>query len=206
MYRHQEQVREFHKAFDQPLADKPTASIPTPVLELRCRLLLEEVLEFCFAAGFKVSALVFRDGKQQIDIVPITGQYQLSKIPASLVGMADALGDIQYVNDGAANVLGIDLEPIADEVHRSNMSKLWYDQCFCKQKLEKLYKENGISEPIDHIEGECELIQGYSRKDEYGKSIKPPDYSPADIATVLKKLSESRTEVSASSKAGVPHS
>jgi len=43
----------------------------------------------------------------------------------SLVGVADALGDLLYVVYGAAVTYGIDLEPVFDEIHRSNMTKLW---------------------------------------------------------------------------------
>ena len=41
-----------------------------------------------------------------------------------LVEIADALGDLKYVANGAASLYGIDLEVIEDEIHRSNMSKL----------------------------------------------------------------------------------
>jgi predicted HAD superfamily Cof-like phosphohydrolase len=37
--------------------------------------------------------------------------------------MVDALCDILYVTYGAANELGVDLEPFFREVHRSNMEK-----------------------------------------------------------------------------------
>jgi len=40
-----------------------------------------------------------------------------------LVGIADALADLLYVTYGAAVTYGIDLEPVFDEIHRSNMSK-----------------------------------------------------------------------------------
>jgi|SRR5271165_4477122 len=40
-----------------------------------------------------------------------------------LVAVADALGDLMYVILGYAVAHGIDLEPIFQEVHRSNMSK-----------------------------------------------------------------------------------
>lgn len=39
--------------------------------------------------------------------------------------VADALGDLLYVVLGAAVTYGINLKPIFDEIHRSNMSKLW---------------------------------------------------------------------------------
>jgi predicted HAD superfamily Cof-like phosphohydrolase len=41
----------------------------------------------------------------------------------NLVGIADALGDLLYVVYGAAVTYGIDLEPVFQEIHRSNLSK-----------------------------------------------------------------------------------
>jgi predicted HAD superfamily Cof-like phosphohydrolase len=41
-----------------------------------------------------------------------------------LVEIADALGDILYVVYGAANAYGIDMEPIFNEIHASNMKKV----------------------------------------------------------------------------------
>ncbi|MDA1277392.1 MAG: nucleoside triphosphate pyrophosphohydrolase family protein [Verrucomicrobia bacterium] len=67
----------------------------------------------------------------------------------SIVGVADALGDLLYVVYGTAISFGIDMEPVFNEIHRSNMTKLWPD--------------------------------GESRKDKHGKTIKPPNYSPADL-------------------------
>ena len=37
--------------------------------------------------------------------------------------LADALGDILYVTYGAAVMLGIDMEDVFNEIHRSNMTK-----------------------------------------------------------------------------------
>lgn len=42
-----------------------------------------------------------------------------------LVQVADALGDLLYVVYGTAVCFGIDMEPIFNEIHRSNMTKLW---------------------------------------------------------------------------------
>jgi predicted HAD superfamily Cof-like phosphohydrolase len=41
-----------------------------------------------------------------------------------LVETADALGDLLYVVYGAAIRCGIDMEPVFDEIHRSNMTKV----------------------------------------------------------------------------------
>lgn len=40
-----------------------------------------------------------------------------------VVAVADALGDLEYVVLGAGNALGIDLGPVTEEIHRSNMTK-----------------------------------------------------------------------------------
>lgn len=40
-----------------------------------------------------------------------------------IVEVADALGDLLYVVYGAALRFGMDLQPVFDEIHRSNMTK-----------------------------------------------------------------------------------
>jgi len=93
MTHEQQMVRAFHKHF---LGDnRNTPGIPEEdLVRTRCTLLAEETNEFFSAA-------------RQLDIVAMT----------------DALADILYVVLGTANVIGIDLEPVFREVHRSNMSK-----------------------------------------------------------------------------------
>lgn len=41
-----------------------------------------------------------------------------------VVGIADAIGDLLYVVLGTAVEHGIDIEPIFNEIHRSNMTKV----------------------------------------------------------------------------------
>ena len=90
----QAQVREFHKAFHVPELSQPKLADGLR-LELRCKLIEEEALEFR-------TACVNRD----------------------IVEVADALADLLYVTFGAAVECGLDMTPIFDEVHASNMSKL----------------------------------------------------------------------------------
>lgn len=122
MTKEQQMVREFNKAFQQSVADKPcTPSAQDQIL--RRKLIYEEWMEFVEAK--------------------------------SLTGIADALGDLLYVVYGAAVTYGIDLEPVFNEIHRSNMTKLWPG--------------------------------GKVVKNDDGKVIKPPTYSPANVEEEVRK-------------------
>lgn len=90
----QKMVREFH---DRILGDKkmPSPHVPDHLaLLIRGRLIAEESAEFLAAASSD-----------------------------DLVKLVDALVDILYTAYGTADTIGIDLEPVFAEVHRSNMSK-----------------------------------------------------------------------------------
>lgn len=50
--------------------------------------------------------------------------YACSSDVGDLLAIADALGDLDYVVNGAAVAFGMPMEAIAREVHRSNMTKL----------------------------------------------------------------------------------
>lgn len=93
----QAQVREFHEKFGVECALYP--SFPDQkTCQLREDLIEEEFIELSDAINNR-------------DIVKV----------------ADALGDILYVVYGAALAFGIDMGPVSDEVHRSNMTKVWPD-------------------------------------------------------------------------------
>jgi predicted HAD superfamily Cof-like phosphohydrolase len=94
MVKLQQQVEQFHREFGQAIAGAP--SKPSPETgTLRLRLIYEEADELA-------SALT----------------------NGSVVDIADAIGDLLYVVYGTAVSCGIDMEPITDEIHRSNMSKV----------------------------------------------------------------------------------
>lgn len=113
----QEQVREFHAAFGAPIADKPTL-IPTDRASLRYKLIKEELEEY---------AVALRAG--------------------DLTEIADALGDLLYVVFGAAIEHGIDLAPVVDDIHRSNMSKLGDDGKPIYRADGKILKGSSYSPP-----------------------------------------------------------
>lgn len=90
----QKMVQEFHEQFDIHIATAP--SVPGEGTQtLRNRLIQEEFEEFQEAMHNK-----------------------------DLPNMAKELADLLYVVYGTAVSLGIDMEPVFQEVHRSNMSKV----------------------------------------------------------------------------------
>lgn len=111
-------VVEFHEAFGAPVAWSPGVP-PAERRELRCKLILEEALEFITASGANLCV----NGE---DIMLQRVSFVWPNEP-NLVEAADALADLRYVTDGAALEWGIPLEKCLREVHRSNMSKLGED-------------------------------------------------------------------------------
>jgi predicted HAD superfamily Cof-like phosphohydrolase len=98
---HQEQVRDFMRAMGQDIPKYPI--VPSPVvLKLRVNLIDEEFKEFMDALPDSL------EDESNVEI--------LSKI-------ADSIADLLYVVYGAAVAFGIDIHPILDEIHRSNMTK-----------------------------------------------------------------------------------
>jgi predicted HAD superfamily Cof-like phosphohydrolase len=89
----QRMVQEFHEKYDVPVAEKP--AMPSVKQRMRrARLICSEAAEFLEAAD-----------------------------QGDFVEMTDALADILVVTYGTAVEMGVDLEPVFAEVHRSNMSK-----------------------------------------------------------------------------------
>ncbi|OQB09080.1 MAG: Phosphoribosyl-ATP pyrophosphohydrolase [Parcubacteria group bacterium ADurb.Bin216] len=89
----QRMVKEFHNAFNLPVADSPTTLSQKD--------------------AFKRTVLI----KEELDeLKDALYEYDLLKI-------ADAIADLLYVVYGTAVECGLDIEPIFKEVHRSNMTK-----------------------------------------------------------------------------------
>ncbi len=87
-------VQEFHEAFD--ILMKETPGIPDETTQgLRLSLIREELDEL--REGFETS---------------------------NIVEVADAIADLLYVTYGTAVSCGIDIGPVFEEVHRSNMTKV----------------------------------------------------------------------------------
>lgn len=133
-----ELVEIMHRAFAHTVQPSPTIPDYRHRL-LRLTLLLEELQEFAIASGFKIEATIIETGGAP-----------------DLIDAADALGDLDVVLCGSFLTWGMPQQPIAEEIFRSNMSKLDHNG-------NPLYREDG-------------------------KFLKGPNYSPPDIAAVLRKF------------------
>ena len=149
------QVAEFHKTFNAPVLD--TAAIPNKARsDLRVSLLQEELDEL----------------KEAID-------------DESIVGIADALCDLQYVLSGAILEFGLaDKFPaLFNEVHRSNMSKACATVEDARDTQYFYYKKDGTESFAEMQENGTYIV--YRVGD--SKTLKSINYSPADLESILNK-------------------
>jgi len=147
-------VAEFHKTFKHPIL--PSPGIPEEGrCKLRVALIAEELKEF-------------EEAIEQKDIV----------------GVADALSDIQYVLSGAILEFGLadKFKALFEEVQRSNMSKACENEEDAVKTV-AFYKEKDGTECYYKKEGSKWLV--YRKSD--NKTIKSIAYSPADLKSILEK-------------------
>lgn len=120
----QQLVLEFHETFGHPVNDWDIERLP-----LRIGLIAEEFVELLedgidmydpTAAGDV--AIILRDYNDALARAVALGDASVNRVM-----VADALGDMIYVIYGMAIEMGIDLEAVVQEIHRSNMSKLGAD-------------------------------------------------------------------------------
>lgn len=142
----QEAVGVFMQKFGQDCPDKPT--IPSfDIQKLRLELIDEE-----------------------------RGELRAALAAGNLIETADAIADLLYVVYGTAVACGIDIDKVFEEVHRSNMSKLW--------TMTELVALDDKPE-FDIINPEVIIPDRNARqfviKNASGKVIKSPSYSPANI-------------------------
>jgi predicted HAD superfamily Cof-like phosphohydrolase len=116
MLKFQSQVAEFMVKAGQTIPPFPTApDITTAVL--RTQLIGEELSELADALGLSVNFVKNTSDGFSLIVDGSNGD------EPDLVAAADACADLEYVNIGTAVAMGIDLEPVLEEVHRSNMTK-----------------------------------------------------------------------------------
>lgn len=150
------QVADFHRTFQHPILETP--QIPSKQrCNLRVALIAEELRELEEAIESK-----------------------------DIVGVADALADIQYVLSGAVLEFGLGekFRELFDEVQRSNMSKACATLAEAEETM-KHYAEKGTESYYKEIEGKF-LV--YRTSDD--KTLKNINYSPADLEQILNVSAE----------------
>lgn len=110
-------VKEFHEKFGHPAPDSPRL-LDDGRTQLRVDLIAEELDE-----------------------------YREAVAAGDVVAVADALGDLDYVVNGAAIEHGIVLPVITAEIHRSNMTKLGPDGKPIYREDGKILKGEGYEPP-----------------------------------------------------------
>jgi predicted HAD superfamily Cof-like phosphohydrolase len=131
-----DQVIKFHEAFcpDQRTGEGPPSIPSVDTVRLRLRLITEEYFEALS------SILPFDLNKMPVDHFNFQRRVHSQLLLArstiedaihhyggnavDIAELADALADLDYVVEGTRIAFGIDGKPIADEVHRSNMTKV----------------------------------------------------------------------------------
>jgi predicted HAD superfamily Cof-like phosphohydrolase len=148
-------VAEFHRTFKHPILASPV--IPS---EDRCRLrvaLLSEELK----------------------------ELEVAILEKDIVGVADALCDIQYVLSGAILEFGLGekFKALFEEVQRSNMSKACNTEDEARKTVEHYRAKDG-TECYYEQEGGKWLV--YRKSD--NKTIKSVGYSPANLERILNQV------------------
>lgn len=117
----QEQVREFHEKFGLKVGEDRFDTPDSDLIRLRMSLITEEYDEVMTALN-----LLYMD----------TPFYHLEDYANAMKELAD----LMYVILGTAVSFGIDMEKVFDEVHRSNMSKVWEDGTIHRREDGKILK------------------------------------------------------------------
>lgn len=102
-----EKVKQFHEVMGIPTKQRPELPDVATIV-LRCRLLLEEVMEYIHASGCYVSAA--------------DGRVYSSGIAPDLAAMAHENADLRYISLGNDLAMGVDGR-VFDAIHDANLRK-----------------------------------------------------------------------------------
>lgn len=142
------QVEEFRRVMGQPVRDVPQVP-PMEEVSLGLRLITEEFEELLSACGATGFAHAVEDDEYFTETIDrgIANMMKGYCAGVDIVEVADALADLDYVIEGLRLAFGINGKPIADEVHRSNMAKVWPDGSVRRREDGKILKPDGWTAP-----------------------------------------------------------
>ena len=152
-------VADFHRTFGHPVLNEPSIP-PKNRCDLRVELIREELDEL-------KEAIENRD----------------------IVGVADALCDIQYVLSGAVLEFGLqdDFKALFEEVQRSNMSKACETEEIARETVAH-FREKGQEAYYAEKDGKYLVFR---KSDD--KTLKSVNYSPANLHQLLNQVMTERS-------------
>lgn len=218
MHKHQLLVKEFHLKFGHTVNDVPTLSPKDDALRIDLILEegwkeLREALsdgdrvkiaDACADTRFVAFGSGVTYGLEleqepfalEMDLTPtaftilaLVGRLGVEMEWGSLIDIREYLDGILCVINEVARVYSIPLDECFEEVHRSNMSKLWTDEEIIDRSKGTQTREigeysvlwvDGASAQRVGDEGRCWQVKSAG-----GKSLKSPSYSPANLADIL---------------------
>lgn len=185
----QKRVANWMKNFGQECP--PTPVVPSlEVRKLRAKLILEEALETIEGMGIGVIVQDI-DDRERVIMGHCTYEFT-DNVSENITETSDGIADLLVVTLGTAVAHGIDIAPIFKEVMRSNDSKLWTraEVIYYTMKgqdnpytFKCVHKDCNGEEPCPAEPNEHCILT----KDEHGKVIKSPSYSPPNILPLLKE-------------------
>lgn len=167
-------VEQFHIRFKQAMYKETTPEL----LELRLRLILEELTELAIAGGSQTIQLFHK--------MLVMRAETLAKVDESVyldineVEVLDSLVDLQYVLSGTIVALGYQdvFAGAFEAVHKNNMDKTYQNYEYAEERVKGLSLENEYLE-FETIVDEDE-VQKVTLKIN-GKVIKPANHPKVDL-------------------------
>ena len=156
-----ELVAEFHRTFHHPIQANPV--IPD---ERRCKLRV---------------ALIAEELKE----------LEVAILEKDIVGVADALADIQYVLSGAVLEFGLGdkFKALFEEVQRSNMSKACTTEDEARKTVEHYLKKDGTECYYKEAAGKWLVYRSADNK-----TMKSINYSPANLEGIVIHKTQAGTQ------------
>ena len=172
----QEQVKEFHQAFNHPVSDKPKSLTVERTLN-RCIWNGEELVEQLkavtsnqeqFRNAFSNLLTGLRKAYEKESAKPF-----LTTEEERIIAQVDAIADRLYFTMGDVVEIGIDIQGVFDIVHEANMSKLFTDEV-TGEKYAKYGDDNKVIKSPDFWSPEEKIAEEIKRQLENVKVEEKP--------------------------------